>query len=277
MADLPNELTQKKTVNADYINRVYDANLDSQKATLDQNYAQNLYNADAQQDSIRRQTDQNLNRTYVEAQKAARNWSEVQNAYGLTSGSQAQARLAQGNQLRDDLTNLRTVQANAEADIEKQRTLYGQQYSSALAKAQADNDIARAQALYKDAKDTEDQLRAQQEAIAKLFAQNGDYSYLGQLYGLTADQIAALTPKASGGYEYEPRYYGSKKKSPQETLYGTITPMGETEWKQAVSAMVRNGNVDPDGTDGNLLRTGTYANYLKAVNEHNEKETEEAA
>ena len=42
------------------------------------------------------------------AAKAAKNYGEVQNAYGLSSGAMAQARLAQDNQLQAALNSLNT-------------------------------------------------------------------------------------------------------------------------------------------------------------------------
>ena len=75
---------------------------------------------DYEQKQAQKQADANLNRTYVEAAKAAKNYGEVQNAYGLTSGAMAQAKLAQDNQLRGDLTSIRTAQQNADAQIERQ-------------------------------------------------------------------------------------------------------------------------------------------------------------
>ena len=135
----------------------------------------------------------------MEANKAAKNYNEVQNAYGLTSGAMAQARLAQDNQLQGDLTAIRAAQQSVDADIERQRTLLSQQYASAIAKAQADNDLQRAQALYAAAKEDEDRLLKQQKEAGNLMASVGDYSILANLYGLTPEQLALLSGNGSGG------------------------------------------------------------------------------
>lgn len=190
--------------NEEYINKMYDSSLAGQKETLKQNYDQGSADLDEEQQKQQKATDANLTRTYVEANKAAKNYNEVQNAYGLTSGAMAQARLAQDNQLQGDLTAIRAAQQSVDADIERQRTLLGQQYASAIAKAQADNDLQRAQALYAAAKEDEDRLLQQQKEAGNLMASVGDYSILASIYGLTPEQLALLEGKGSGSGGWSP-------------------------------------------------------------------------
>ena len=185
--------------NEEYINKMYDSSLSSQKEALKQNYDQSTTDLEREQQKQQKATDANLTRTYVEANKAAKNYNEVQNAYGLTSGAMAQARLAQDNQLQGDLTAIRAAQQSVDADIERQRTLLCQQYASAIAKAQAENDFQRAQALYAAAKSDEDRLLQQQKEAGNLMASVGDYSILANIYGLTPEQLALLSGNASGG------------------------------------------------------------------------------
>ena len=126
MPDTKNPITWREdgTMDtADYINKMYDANLSSEQTELKSNYDTNLSNLDAQKQKNQRSTDTNLSRTYVEAAKAAKNYGEIQNAYGLSSGSMAQARLSQDNQLQADLTALRTAQQTADAEVERQRSV----------------------------------------------------------------------------------------------------------------------------------------------------------
>ena len=187
----------------EYINKMYDSSLAGQKQTLQQNYDQGTADLDREQQRQQKATDANLTRTYVEANKAAKNYNEVQNAYGLTSGAMAQARLAQDNQLQGDLTAIRAAQQSVDADIERQRTLLSQQYASAIAKAQADNDLQRAQALYAAAKEDEDRLLQQQKEAGNLMASVGDFSILANIYGLTPEQLALLQGggTSSGGWD----------------------------------------------------------------------------
>ena len=184
-----------KPKDAAYINKMYDGSLESQKQTLASGYENNVSNIDASMEKQQK----NLNRTYVESAKAAKNYGEVQNAYGLTSGAMAQARLAQDNQLQADLTALRAAQTDSDAQFERQRNLLAKEYSAAIAKAQADNDYQRAQALYAAAKADEDQLMQMQKDAGNLMAGVGDYSILAKLYGLTDEQLALLNRKYGGG------------------------------------------------------------------------------
>ena len=188
-----------KPKDAAYINKMYDGSLESQKQTLASGYENNVSNIDASMEKQQKATDANLNRTYVESAKAAKNYGEVQNAYGLTSGAMAQARLAQDNQLQADLTALRAAQTDSDAQFERQRNLLAKESSAAIAKAQADNDYQRAQALYAAAKADEDQLMQMQKDAGNLMAGVGDYSILAKLYGLTDEQLALLNRKYGGG------------------------------------------------------------------------------
>lgn len=188
-----------KPKDAAYINKMYDGSLESQKQTLTQNYDTGVSDIAASAEKQRKATDANLNRTYVESAKAAKNYGEVQNAYGLSSGAMAQARLAQDNQLQADLTALRAAQTDSDAQFERQRNLLAKEYSAAIAKAQADNDYQRAQALYNAAKADEDQLMQMQKEAGNLMAGVGDYSILAKLYGLTDEQLALLTGQNGGG------------------------------------------------------------------------------
>ena len=196
--------------NEEYINKMYDSSLESQKQSLAQDYASSLENLDAQQEKAQKQTDENLNRTYVEAAKQQKNYGEVQNAYGLTSGAMAQARLAMDNQLQSDLTTIRAAQQSTDAEVERQRGILAKEYSSAITKAQADNDLQRAQALYEAAQQEEEALLQKQQAAAKLMAGVGDYSLYSQLYGLTPEQIQILE---NGGKKQTA--YGSNPKTPE--------------------------------------------------------------
>lgn len=185
-----------------YIKDMYDSQLKSQTETLTQNYEQNAAELERQQQAAQKQKDTDLTRTYVEAAKAQKNYDEVQNAYGLTSGAMAQARLAQDNQLQADLTAIRTAQQAIDADVEREKGLLSKEYQSAIAKAQADNDIALAEALYKQAQAEDERLKEKQQAAANLMAGAGDYSLLAELYGLTPEQVARLEGRSGTQYQW---------------------------------------------------------------------------
>lgn len=200
-----------------HINSMYDSYLEGQKATLQSGYETNVSNLDAEKEKSRKETDTNLTRTYVEAAKKAKNYNEVQNAYGLTSGAMGQAQLASGNQLAGDLTGIRNQGADAMAEIERQRSILAKEYAAAIAKAQEDNDFQRAQALYEAAQKEQDRLQQikllqmqfeqqvrmfemQQAAQAAAAGGGGGYSYSGGSGGSpapAAEPTAPTVPKTT--------------------------------------------------------------------------------
>ena len=174
------------------ITKMYDSQLASQKAQLGADHAAASSDLDAQKQKNQAATDANLTRTAVESQKAAVNNAEYYAAAGLSSGAKAQAKLAQGNQLQSDMTALRAAQQESDAEIERQRGILGREYSAAISKAQAENDMAKAKALYEQAQKEEDKLLAKEEAAANAMAQIGDFTRFGSLYGMTEQEIAGL-------------------------------------------------------------------------------------
>lgn len=189
------------STNEEMIKQMYASQLASQKEQLSTNYENALSELDTQKQTNQKTTDEKLRRTSVDAQRQQKNSEEYYAASGLSSGARAQARLAQDNQLQANLTALRTAQQEADATVERQRGLLAKEYESAIQKAQADNDLALAQALYEEAQKAEAKLLAQQEAAANIMAQAGDYSRYGELYGLTADEISKLNGSGFGNTE----------------------------------------------------------------------------
>ena len=187
------------------LNRVYDANYQAQQAALRQGLDQKLSDLEAQQAQTRLKTDQDLNSAYTASLMAARNAAERQNASGMGSGTAAQAGLARELGLQQDLTNLRKLQL--EKDAQSGMKAYGlnDAYRKALEKANAENELKRAQSLYKAAEDNEVSLIDQQKWLGNLLAQQGDNSVLHKLYGFTPEQLARMfPPDSSGGGGPEP-------------------------------------------------------------------------
>ena len=239
-----------KLTNEDMINQMYDASLTGQKTQLEQNYNQGLADLEHEQQKLREQTDANLNRTYVEAAKAQKNWNEVQNAYGLSSGAMGQARLAQDNQLQADLTALRGAQAQIDSNIERERTMLSQEYMAAIAQAQADNDLQRAQALYDQAKADEAQLRQNQKEAGNLMASVGDYSILANLYGLTPQQLALLMPNGAPGAG------GNGGNSVSKYFDASGNPKGFSDWEEYLEYLKEKENQDNEVTTGMINING---------------------
>ena len=186
------------TSTEEQIKKMYQSQIDAQKEQLKQDYLMADADYAARKEQAQKATDANLNRTMVEAQKAAVSNAELRNAYGLSSGAAAQARLSESNQLQSDLTALRVQQQETDAEAERQRSLLAQEYSSAIRKAQAENDLAKAQALYAEAQRRNDELLSTKKEAANLMAGVGSYDRLAQIYGLTVDELAVLMGETGG-------------------------------------------------------------------------------
>ena len=178
--------------NEELIRQMYDGNLASQTAQLQQSYQKADSEYVAAKEKNAKATDANLTRTAVEGQKAAMNMAQLHDAQGLSSGTRAQARMSLENQTMANMTALRAAQQQSDADIERQRALLAQDYAAAISKAQADNDLQKAQALYEQAKQAEADLLSKKEATAELLAKAGDFSLLQELRGLTDNQVQLL-------------------------------------------------------------------------------------
>lgn len=147
-----------------YINELYDTNLGNQNKVLQENYGNDNAILDNEQQGLQETTEQYLQRTDVEAQKAA----DLYGDGGLSSGAQAQVGLAQENAQRRNVQQLREAQNDADAEFARQRQLLASQYETAIKQAQLDNDMERAQALYDAAKAEDAQLLELQKQGAQL-------------------------------------------------------------------------------------------------------------
>jgi hypothetical protein len=191
------------------LNRVYDSVIESDRQAAQMALNEARSKIEAAQAAEVASTDKNLTQIYVNALKRNKNYNEVQNAYGLGSGNLAQARLAQALGLAEDLTNQRGVLADNTAARGQQKFGAGQTFREALAGSLGANEQKRAQALYDAAEAEEQALIDTQKSVGSALAEQGDYSVLGKLYGLTKDQIDRLQgtgvyapkeePKGTGG------------------------------------------------------------------------------
>lgn len=131
--------------------QMYEEQLKAQKAALDAQKAENEAALDAEAERLAAEGYENRRQTEADSAKARANWNETANAYGLNSGTQGQAALSFANQLQSDLTALRNAEAQARAEVERQRLTLGQQYQAAIEQAQAENNQQLVQLLYNKA------------------------------------------------------------------------------------------------------------------------------
>lgn len=206
---------------SDYIRQMYEQQLAANKAQLESDYNQNVSNLAGEESKIGSNYYEQRRQTQANADRAQANYNEVANASGLNSGTRGQAQLARSNQLQSDLTTLNNAEAQNRAEIERQRTLLGQQYQNAIQKAQAENNMELAQRLYQEAvrvdesvidaskndssraleilnmmlgQISSDRNLASEEArqAAEIAAAGGKYGLYGKLYGLSDDVISRL-------------------------------------------------------------------------------------
>lgn len=257
-----------------FINKLYDDSLSKQKDTLSGNYTQNTGALDTEQQKTQAQTQDYLQRTDVEAEKGRQN-APVSN---LSAGAQQQAALTLDNQQKRDTTVLKDAQAQADAEIERQRQLLASEYESAIKQAQANNDMQRAQQLYEAAKREEERLRGYRQDAGNALAAKDDYSIVQNLYDLSDDQTQALnamyTPTAAPeGYttpdamkadeEALRRIYDASLESQNQKL--------QTDYDRSLSDLQAKQQAQQRNTDQAL--TDAYVDALKQGKNYNEVQT----
>ena len=206
---------------SDYIRQMYEQQLAANKAQLESDYNQNVSNLAGEESKVGSNYYEQRRQTQANADRAQANYNEVANASGLNTGTRGQAQLARSNQLQSDLTTLNNAEAQNRAEIERQRTLLGQQYQNAIQKAQAENNMELAQRLYQEAvrvdesvidasknnssraleilnmmlgQISSDRNLASEEArqAAEIAAAGGKYGLYGKLYGLSDNVVKRL-------------------------------------------------------------------------------------
>ena len=183
--------------NEEAINKIYDANYQAQQLKLQQQRDSQLSDLEAKQLQQQRATDTALTDAYTAALQKSRNAAEAQAAYGMGSGTAAQAALARELGLQQDLTDLRTLQLGKDASAGMDAYDVTSAYRKALDAANFENELKRVQSLYGAAEDEDTNLINQQKWLAQQLSARGDHSVLDKLYGLTQEQIDRLYPKYS--------------------------------------------------------------------------------
>lgn len=246
-----------------YLREIYGAKQEGEEAALRAEYEGRMSDLEAQRQERQRQTDAALNETYAQAARASKNYNEVMGAQGMSSGVMAQAGIARGNAFTEDMTRLRTLQAEADANMNAQGGEYYRQLLDAVAGRKQENDSALAQELYEArAQNQEQNLQLQLEA-AELMAQRGDYSLLGQLYGLTPEQIARL--EGRGQRKTQDSLDGISDTNPQSNPDYAVQP-GRNPGYGANMGYGGEGSYSP-GSNGKGVNIGSGANSAISLDE----------
>ena len=194
---------------SDYINGVYDAQLEAQKQALESAYNQKEAEYSAAEAKIPAQYDAQRNALSAQNEIEKANFNEQAAASGLNAGAGSQARLSQSNAYQQGMTAIGKAQADAASNLQLERTKAKTAYQDAIQQAIKDNDARRAQALYEEAQRIDDNLvsnalnqanldatrsstnYAKMMETAQTLAHYGDFSgYLA--LGYSQDQVDAM-------------------------------------------------------------------------------------
>ena len=143
---------------ADYIKAMYDASRKAQEEALRASYEKNTGALDYQQSKIAPTYDAAANNAGAQAAIQRANFNESANASGLNTGAGSQAELSMRNAEAANISAIRKAQANAQADLDYQRSQLTLEYQNAIREAIAKNELQKAQALYEEAKRVDESL-----------------------------------------------------------------------------------------------------------------------
>jgi hypothetical protein len=211
----------------DRVNSAYDAKQASDVAALQSAYDASLLDANSTLAKIPAAYQAQANAAAATSAQNRAAFNEYAASSGLNSGAGGQAQLAMNNALQNNLTAIRTNQANAVSDAELALAKLKSQYQDSIAAAQKENDYEKAAALLSEyqaaaqsavsvaAEQANEYYRAYQSQLAnrqygaewdrtsdetdyeralaqaQTLAQYGDFSGY-QALGYTDDQIAAM-------------------------------------------------------------------------------------
>ena len=178
-----------------YLSRLYDAQTQAQKAALESAYQQNLNTLQAQRAQIPQQYETARNQAAAQSEVERQRWNEYAAATGLNTGASGQAQLALSNVLQSNLANINRAQADALAQLDLQINNLTTQYRNDVARAIAEGDFAKAQALYNNYQAERDRMIQQQQYMANLA-----YNYA------TLDRLRENDAYSRESNEYERNY-----------------------------------------------------------------------
>lgn len=171
----------------DAVNSAYDAARDYQLAALQSAYDQSRMELESQREKIPQIYDAQANAVAANSARDSRAFNEYAAAAGLNSGTGGQAQLAMSNQRQSDLTEVRTAQADAQAELENQIAQLKTQYQNNVASAIAQGEYQRAAALL-------DEYRAAEQSVVSVAQSQADLNYRDYTanQGMDADKAATL-------------------------------------------------------------------------------------
>lgn len=241
---------------SDFVREMYEANLAANKSQLESDYNQNLSDLESEASKIGSTYYEQQRQAQAESDRNRQSFQEYANAQGLNSGTGGQAELARQNQLSANLNTLRQSEAEKRAEVERQRVLLGQQYQNAIQKAQADNDLAKAKALYEEAVRVDESLAAAAKADADRALQifgilnntalsaasayasqdNPDLSLYGKLLGLSG--LGGTSGILNSSTDELQNMYNKAQQIKSSGGYYVSSSSGGTTFKKATSSEI---------------------------------------
>ena len=140
------------------INDLYDAKKQSQLTQLESAYQASRAEAEAARDKLPGQYQQQANDLSAQYERNRRNFNLQAENSGLNTGAGSQAELSMRNAEAANISAIRKAQANAQADLDYQRSQLTLEYQNAIREAIAKNELQKAQALYEEAKRVDESL-----------------------------------------------------------------------------------------------------------------------
>ncbi len=144
----------------EYIKSMYDANQRATEEALRGAYEKNVGALDYQQGKIAPTYNAAANNAGAQAAIQRASFNESAAASGLNTGAGSQAELSMRNAEAANISAIRKAQANAQADLDQQRSQLSLEYQNAIREAIAKNELQKAQALYEEAKRVDESLVA---------------------------------------------------------------------------------------------------------------------
>lgn len=167
------------TARTDAINQIYDAQRKAREEELKAAYDRSKSDYEAVRDKIAPEYQKQANDLSVQYERNRQNFNNQAAATGINSGTASQAALARGGEYQRDFGNLRTAEANATAEADRQMANLTAEYQANIRAALADNDYKKAQALL----DEYNNGYQRDLKNAQILAEFGDFSGFLNLYG----------------------------------------------------------------------------------------------
>lgn len=244
---------------SDYIKEYNRAQEEAAIADIENAYAKNTAAIDRAEKGIPVQYEGARNQAAGNAARAQRNNDLYAAAAGLGAGTGAQARLATGVALQNNLNDINKAEASAKADIELQRTQLAADYENAIAKAKANGNATLADALYKEYVRADESLVAQNQYLRnmKLTEQQYQNGLIRQQAqdNLAADKYADQLAQQEFDNWYKQQTLNTERELNGLTVlpqYGAtgdgvpvVTPPVDNYWnnvKNEVFSIMQNGN-----------------------------------